>query len=229
MKIALCMLTLNELPGCQHDIPLIKRVRKSLVQIFGVDNGSKDGTIEYLRKQKITVYSRPGITYSAMHVLAVEKCKADAIIFFHPKATIPVKDILKYKKYFEKGYEFIVASRVMKNSRNEEDNKFIKPRKWLTLILAAIISLRWKKSGNTVWDVLHGFRGMTIPAFKKINFSKTGLLIDIEGVIGAYRHDLKRIEFPTKEKPRSYGETHFKLISFGSKVIKYLLKEFIKN
>lgn len=227
MKITLCMLTLNEIDGVKHDVPLIKRISKSFERIIDVDNGSTDGTIEYLRQQKITVYSRPGITYNAMHVLAVEKCKADAIIFFHPKGTIPVTDTLKYKKFFEDGYEFIVASRIMKGGANEEDAKLIKTRKWLTISLALLAALLWRRSGNIIWDAFHGFRGMTVKAFKKLNPGKKGRTIDIDEVIESYRKKVRRIEFPTREKPRLSGETHFKTIPFSIEILKYLLRKIL--
>ena len=225
MKVTFCMLTLNEIDGVKHDVPLIKRVSKSFDEIIDVDNGSTDGTIEYLNKQNIIVYSRPGISYNAMHILAIEKSRADAIIFFHPKGTIPVKDTLKYKKFFEAGYEFVVASRVMRGGTNEEDQKFIKSRKWLTIFLALVAALIWRREGNIIWDVFHGFRGVTKKAFKKIAPSKKGRTVDINGVIEAYRNRIKRIEFPTKEMPRISGETHFKTIPFGIEVLKFMAKK----
>lgn len=227
MKIALCLLTLNELDGCKHDIPRIKKIKKYFDKIFVVDNGSNDGTIQFLRQQKITVYTRPGISYNDQHILAVKKCKTDAIIFFHPKGTIPVRDILKFKKIFEIGYEFVVASRVMKGGVNEEDAKVIKPRKWLTIFLAFVAAIIWRNGGNIIWDAFHGFRGLTVDAFKKLNITPGERTIDIEGVIEAYRKDINRIEFPTKEKRRIRGKTHFKTIPFGIEVLKFFFRKIV--
>lgn len=229
MKIALCLLTLNEIDGCKHDIPRIKKIKKHFNEIMVIDNGSTDGTIEYLKKENITVHSKPGISYNSMHILAIEKTKSDAIIFFHPKGTIPVKDTLKFNKFFEAGYELVVATRITKNGANEEDSKLLKPRKWLIFSLAAISSLLWRTEGNIIWDVLHGFRGLTVKAFKKINPPQLGRDIDIEEIVESYRKGIKRIEFPTKEGPRIGGETHFKTIPFGLEILKYLRKKiFVK-
>lgn len=227
MKITLCILTLNELEGCKHDIPLIKR--EAFEEIYAIDGNSKDGTIKYLRQQKIPVHTQIKKGLNAAHALAVKKCKTDAIIFFHPKATVPVSDTLKFRKFFKQGYELIVASRIVKGGINEEDNNIIKPRKWLVIVLASISSFIWRKGGNPIWDVLHGFRGITVKAFSKINPPEIGATIDIAGVIGSYKKNLKRIEFPTKEKPRQSGETHFKTIPFGVEISKYLLKSIFKQ
>ena len=227
MKIALCMLTLNELEGCKHDIPIIKKLNKHFTRIFVVDNGSTDGTIDYLKKQNVEVYYKKGISYNDMHILAVKKCKTDAIVFFHPKGTIPVKDTLKFRKYFEDGYDFIVANRIMKGAVNEENRKLLKPRKWMTIFLAIISALIWRTEGNVVWDVFHGFRGLTVDAFKKINPEKNERTIDIEEVVESYKKTIKRIEFPTKEKSRKSGKTHFKTIPFGIEIIRFFLRKYL--
>lgn len=224
MKICLCLLTFNELEGCEHDVPLINR--KVFDQIFAVDGGSKDGTVEYLKSKNIPVYLQKIKGINAAHILAVAKCRADAIVFFHPKATIPVADTLKFRQFFERGFEFVVATRVTKGGRNEEDKHFIKPRKWLVVGLGLLAYLRFGLKGNIIWDTLHGFRGYSVRAFKKMGIKRKGRTIDIESVVNSYRYDIKREEFPTKEIARKYGETHFKTLPFGIEIMKYFLGEF---
>ena len=228
MKVALCLLTLNEIDGCKRDLPRIKKLKKQLDEIFAIDNGSTDGTVEYLRKQKITVYHIPRISYNEMHAVAMEKTKADAVIFFPPKGTNSVKDILKFKKYFDRGYELVVASRIIKGGRNEEDAQILKPRKWLTVSLALASALRFRSEGNIIWDCLHVFRGATVSGFNKSKIYRTGQTFDIDQLIKSYKTKIKRIEFPTTETPRVSGQTHFKTIPFGIKIFKYFLREGLK-
>ena len=228
MKIALCLLTLNEIDGCKQDIPKIKKIQKSFFEVFVVDNGSTDGTIQYLKSKKIRVYSKPGISYNEMHSLAVKKTKADAIIFFPPKGTNVVNDTLKFKKYFEKGYDLIIASRTIKGGKNEDDKHFFKPRKWLTMALALVSAIRWRREGNIIWDCLHVFRGTTTASFKRSNIYTDGQTFDIDQIIKSYKIKSKRIEFPTSEKPRTSGQTHFKTIPFGIKIFKYFFREALK-
>jgi len=227
MKISLCLITLNELEGCKKDIPLINK--NCFEQIYAIDGGSSDGTIQYLRKQNIPVYIQKQKGLNAAHLYAVKKCKSDAIIFFHPKGTIPVKDTLKFRKFLQQGYDLVVASRMIKGARNEEDDKIIKPRKWFTLGVAYISAMLWKKEGNTIWDILHGVRGINIKTFKMIDLPVEGITIDINTVVGTYKNKIKRIEFPTKEMPRISGETHFKPIPTGIQILKYIFKEALKS
>ena len=220
MTVALCLLTWNEIDGCKHDIPLIDR--SQFDQIYCVDGGSKDGTVEYLEENGITVYhqKKKGINQACLE--GVSYCKCDAFVFFHPKGTIPVEDTYKFRAFYEKGYEFVVGSRMMKGAHNEEDNQLIKPRKWFVLGLGFLSKILFKREGNTVWDVLHGFRGMTLESFKRLNISDYDKSIDIEMVNRSYKFKTKRIEFPTTESSRIGGETHFKALSTGWQVLKYM-------
>ena len=147
---------------------------------------------------------------------------SDAFVFFHPKGSIPVEDTYQFRKYYEEGYQFVVGSRMMKGAHNEEDDKLLKPRKWFVLGLGVLAKLLFQKEGNTIWDTLHGFRGMTVEAFKRCRISDMSPSIDIEMVCRSYKLRLKRIEFPTTEMPRIAGETHFKAFSTGKKLLKYV-------
>ena len=138
---------------------------------------------------------------------------------------VSVENIYKFRSYFEQGYELIVASRMGKNAHNEEDDKMFRPRKWFVLLLALAAKILYQTEGNTVWDVLHGFRGMTRLAFHKMSVSNFPMSFDIETCCRAYKLKIKRIEFPVWEKKRIAGKTHFKAMSCGWNFIKYLLWE----
>jgi hypothetical protein len=45
-------------------------------------------------------------------------------------------------------------------------------------------------------------------------------------VIRSYRLRLKRTEFPVVEVARLFGETHFKILPTGARLLKYLWSEF---
>lgn len=223
MRITLCLLTFNELEGCKHDVPLIERDKFD--EIYAIDAGSKDGTIQYLEQANIPVYIQPKKGLNAACVYAFEKCTTDALIFFHPKGSVPAADTLEFRKFFEAGYGLVVASRMIKGAVNEEDSKLIKPRKWFVKFLAVIASLMFRREGNMVWDVLQGFRGAAVAAFKKMAPVDYGLSIDIEMVIRSYKKRIKRIEFPIIESPRISGKTHFKALPTGLKLLRYIIRE----
>lgn len=220
MRVTLCLLTFNELEGCRHDVPQINR--KAFDEIYAIDGGSKDGTIEYLESQGVPVHIQPKRGLNAACVHAFSKCTTDALVFFHPKGTVPVADAERFRSYFEQGYQLVVASRNIAGAHNEEDEKYIRPRKWMVKALALAAALVWRKEGPIVWDVLHGFRGATVSAFNAIALLDKGLSVDIEMVVRSYKKRLRRVEFPTHESTRIHGETHFKMLPTGKKLLNYL-------
>ena len=223
MRIALCILTKNELIGCQHDIPLIQQ--QLFDEVYAIDANSTDGTIEYLESMGIPVYIQPRKGLNAACIYAFEKCSSDALIFFHPKGSVPVADTEKFRAFFDEGYDLVVASRNIKGAKNEEDHKVIKYRKWFVSVLAILGALLFRREGSMIWDVLHGFRGMTVDAFRKINPSSEGVSIDLEMVCRSYKKRMKRIEFPTIESPRLAGISNFKALPTGWKLLTYLFRE----
>ena len=226
VKISLCLLTFNEISGCKNDIPQLKKYLYDFAEVYAVDGGSSDGTVEYLKKEGIPVYPQPikGLT-AACH-FAVVKCTSDAIVFFHPKNTIPAEDILKFRRFFENGYEFVIGSRIVKGAVNEEDRYILKPRKWFMMGLALLSSVLFNRGDKTLWDVLHGFRGVTMDGYRKMNLKDScEVTIDIEMVVRSYKARLVSAEFPTTEHPRIEGETHFKAIPTGISILKYIGRE----
>jgi len=223
MRISLILITWNELEGCKHDVPLIDRSKFD--EIFCIDGGSTDGTVEYLTEQGIPVFRQSAKGLNQACKDGCDHCTTDAFVFYHPKGTIPVEDTYKFREYYEKGYQFVVGSRMMKGAHNEEDDKFFKPRKWFVIGLGLMAKVLFKREGNTVWDTLHGFRGMTVDAFKRCDISDMSPSVDIEMVCRSYKLKLKRVEFPTTELPRLAGESHFKAVATGKKLLKYMMYE----
>jgi len=220
MKISLCLLTWNELEGCKIDVP--KLPLNSFDQVFAMDGGSKDGTIDYLKTQGIKVYIQQKAGYNNAYIEAFQKCTSDALIIFHPKGSVNPEHTLRFRELFEQGYDLIVASRIINGSKNEEDDNILKPRKWFVMGLGFVAALLWRREGNYINDVLHGFRGMTKKAFFAITPLNSGLSIDLEMVTRSYKSHFKRLEFPVQEEERLDGESHFKAFPTGKKLLKYL-------
>lgn len=221
--VSLCLLVMNERRGCEHDVPLIPR--EQFDEVFAVDGNSTDGTAEYLEAAGIPVHPQPEPGYNASYIHAFNMCRSDALVFFHPKGGIPVEDALKFRACFDNGADLVIASRNMAGGHNEEDVHFFRPRKWFVLGLSLLTALLWRRKGPIAWDVLHGFRGMTAGAFKRIKPLNTGVSIDLEMVARAYRLNLAIEQFPTSETGRIDGHTHFPALKTGSRLLGYLWRE----
>jgi glycosyltransferase involved in cell wall biosynthesis len=223
-SVALCLLTWNELEGCKLDIPKIDL--EKFDQVYAVDGGSDDGTIEYMEEQGIEVMKQPVSGYNQAYLYAFQQCKCDALVLFHPKGTVSIEDLYKFRGYFEQGYSLVVASRMLKESSNEEDTSLFRPRKWFVRIIALYSYILWAQFKDRIlWDVLHGYRGMLVADFNKLSVLENGISVDIEMVSRSYKGGLKYIEFPTIEKRRNHGRTHFPALSSGLSILKYLLFE----
>ena len=221
MSVALCLLTWNEVEGCRIDVPAIDF--SQFDQVYAVDGGSKDGTIEYLKENGVAVYIQPVKGYNQAYIHAFEKCECDNLVLFHPKGSVPVSDLYKFREYFDAGYSLVVASRIIKGAVNEEDQHLIKPRKWFVKATGLLSYIIWAKYNKKVlWDVLHGFRGMNKLHFMEMGVLEKGLSADLEMVVRSYKLGYPYIEFPTQEMPRPHGETHFKAFATGKLLLKYM-------
>ncbi len=225
--VALCLLVMNERRGCEHDVPLIKR--EAFDEVFAVDGNSTDGTVEYLEAAGIPVHQQPEKGYSAGCRHGFRMCKSDALVFYFPTGSVPVEETLKFQAYFDAGADLVITSRNMKGARNEEDVSFLRPRKWFVLGLSLLAALLWRREGPVVWDVLHGFRGMTAEAFKRIGPRDTGVSIDLEMIARAYKMGLAIEQFPTSETGRIEGTTHFPAFKTGSRLLGYLCREILRR
>ena len=227
MKISLCLMVWNEISGCEIDVPNLPL--EIFDEVYAIDGGSTDGTVEYLQSKNIIVHKQPKIGLNAAYIHANGVSNCDAVVVFFPKATTPTEDLREFRSYFQQSYDLVIASRQISGSVNEEDVHWFRPRKWAVKGLALFAALLWRKEGNRVLDVLHGYKGWKREAFADMCILDNGLSIDIEMVVRSYKLRMKRIEFPSKEFPREYGGTHFKIWPTGKKLLAYLWFEWRRN
>jgi len=223
MRVSLCLLTLNERQGCERDVPCLPR--DAFDQVYAVDGGSQDGTVEYLLSQGIPVHRQPRPTLNAATAFAFELCTSDALVIFFPKATVPPAEILKFPPLFARGYQLVVASRMLPGASAKEDGRWFRPRKLSGRALGWLAAALWWREGNRITDPLHGVRGMTCDAWRRMQVSDSGVTIDLESVVRAYRLRMPRAEFPVREMPRSYGDSHFGFASTGKQMFRFIARE----
>jgi glycosyltransferase involved in cell wall biosynthesis len=223
MTVSLCLLVFDELPGCRIDVPQLPL--KEFDEVYAVDGGSKDGTVEFLEQNGIPVYRQPQKGLGAAYMHAADRSTCDAVVVFFPKGTCPPNDTLRFRPLFEAGNELVVASRNIEGARNEEDGKLLRPRKWLVAAMSLAVAGVWHREGWRIRDVLHGFKGFTVSGFRRLNPTGQGVTIDLELAVRSYKLRMKRCEFPTQEESRGYSESHFKIWPTGKQLLKYLWRE----
>jgi glycosyltransferase involved in cell wall biosynthesis len=226
MNITLVLLTMNELDGSKalfEQIPW-RRFEDALV----LDGKSTDGTREFFESKGIRVVSQKNEGLGNAVIEAMTASTGEAVVFFHPDGNMNPNDTLKFRPLFEQGYEFVVASRMMKGGYNEEDVKWIKFRKWANITFAWIAAALWSKPGCCkATDPVNGFRGITRDAFERMVIDATDCSVDYQMLIRAYKKKIKLIEFPTIEGSRIAGTTRFRSLPTGIREVKMLLREML--
>ncbi len=227
MQVALCILTKNEYECLNELIPNILSSCKenNISEIYGLDGGSTDGTIDIYNKYGIKYFSQQGNGRGDAFNLAFKNIHADLYIFYSPDGNENEKDFGKFAEHAKNGAGIVIASRMMEGAFNEEDNQFIKMRKWANNIFNFFANLAFRRKGPYITDSINGYRAITRETVDKLNLDASGYTIEYQMTMRALKQKIKIVEFPTIEGQRLYGETQAKSIPTGIKFIGCFLSE----
>ncbi|CAL7963091.1 Glyco_trans_2-like domain-containing protein [Gammaproteobacteria bacterium] len=229
MKIALCILTLNEhecLKVIFPKLPLPSPVGP-YDEVYALDGGSTDGTLEYYQDKGIKVIGQNRKGRGSAFLQAFSQIDADAFIFFSPDGNEDVNDLHKFRPLLEKGADIVIASRMMKGAVNEDDDKFLKWRKWANNAFNFLANIIFRRSGSFITDSINGYRAITKQAVSKLNLDAVDYTIEYQMTIRAFKDKLKIVEFPSVEGQRVSGETQARSIPTGVRFLQCLFREII--
>jgi len=221
VQTSLIILTRNEINGLKA---LIKKIPFQHVdEFFAVDYKSTDGTVDYFIKNKIPVIRQKTPGRGEAFRLAVKHAKGKNLIFFSPDGNENPNDIIVLKQMIQdSNNDLVIASRFMEKSRNEEDDKIFKFRKWTNQAFTLIVRLIW---GGKVTDTINGYRAINKALFNKLKLNASGFAIEFQMTIRALKLHAKIAEIPTIEMNRIGGKSTAGAIPTGIKFIGLLLNE----
>lgn len=223
----LAVLVRNEIIGSRA---LFDRIPWSAFeQAMVIDGRSNDGTPEFFREKGIEVVTQSAPGLGAAMIEARQHCTTDAIIFFHPDGNEDPADILRIRELLAAGRDFVVASRMIEGSWNEEDEKVFRTRKWANQGFALLANVFWGRKGNRTTDVTNGMRGIRIAAWDRLGLTSTDCTMDYQMVIRALKKQVPITEIPTREGHRIAGATNFASIDTGVKEVKLILRELTRR
>lgn len=222
VTLDLVMLTLNERAGLEAVFDRLPR--EAVREIFAVDGGSTDGTLEFLREKNIRAVGQSKRGRGEAMRMAFGASNAEALIFFSPDGNENPADVPRFKPYLEQGYDLVIASRMMTGAVNEEDGQVLKLRKWANLAFDALANWGWNR-GAKITDCINGYRAITRRAFDALALDEHGFTIEYQMTIRAFKKNLRVVEFPTTEGQRVGRESGAKALPVGTAFLKLLVKE----
>mgnify|MGYP001591738675 FL=1 len=220
----LVLLSFNEIeaaPKVFESIPL-----SAAQEVFAVDGGSKDGTIEFLKSKGVRVLVQTERGRGVAFRLGVSEAKGDCVVFFSLDGNEDPSDIPRLFAQLEKGADMAIASRMMKGAYNEEDEHWFRPRKWVNLAFTLIANLLFNR-GPYVTDTINGYRGVRREAFRRMSPDAAGFVIEYQLSMRAMKLGLAVAEIPTRENPRLGGESTAKSFPTGLVFLRQLAKEIL--
>lgn len=222
VQTSLIILTRNEISGLKA---LIKKIPFEAVdEYFAVDYNSTDGTVEFFKKHGVPVVKQIEPGRGKAFSLAAKKAKGKYLIFFSPDGNENPSNIPQLVNLLKKGNDIAIASRFMKNSRNEEDDELLKFRKWANQLFSLAVRILW---GGEVTDTINGYRAIRKNAFNKLHLDAAGFAIEFQMTIRALKLKMKIAEIPTVEGNRIGGQSTAYALPTGLKFIRFLLREII--
>ena len=227
MRVALCLLTYNERPCLEQIFPLIPTPshESGFDQMFAIDGGSTDGTVEYYREHGVPVIGQSRRGRGDAFLLAFEQIDADAYVFFSPDGNEDIQDLSRFKPLLESGADLVIASRMMKGAVNEEDIHLIKPRKWANNALNLLANLLFRKRRPFVTDSINGYRAITRRAAQDLRLDALDYTIEYQMTIRALKSRMTIVEFPTREGQRVAGVTGASSLPTGIRFLNRLWAE----
>ena len=222
MKISLVILTYNEIVGLKNIFDKIPQDKVD--EIFAVDGGSTDGTLEFFKEKGVTVFPQEIKGRGEAFRVAFRKATGDALIFFSPDGNEDPADIPKFRENLERGHDIVIGTRMVKGAHNDEDHQLLKWRKWANNGFTLIANAAWNR-GKFVTDTINGYRAITKEAWAKLSPDGPGYTIEYQTSIRAFKLGLKIAEFPTYEGQRIDERVGSPSIQTGLAFVKLFVNE----
>ncbi len=227
MKIALCILTRNERACLEAIFPsLAAPLREAKFDsVVAVDGASIDGTVEFFQQQGIPVVGQSKRGRGQAFRLAFEAIDADAYVFFSPDGNEDPADLPRFRTLLEGGADIVIASRMMRGARNEEDGQILRWRKWANKSFNLLANIAFRRSGPFISDSINGYRAITRSAARRLALDADDYTIEYQMTMRALKSGLRIVEFPTIEGERIAGETQARSIPTGLRFLRAFGRE----
>lgn len=201
---ALVLLTLNEIEGLEalwSRLPI-----GEFREVFAVDGGSKDGTLEFFAEKGIPAVIQPIRGRGVAFRVAAEASHAERLVFFSPDGNEDPDDIVRLDDLLVQGADLAIARRFGPGAVNEEDGEAFRLRARVNDTLSRVANGLFGSGGPRIYDTINGFRALRREALLALATSVKRFPIEYQITIRALQRGWKIAELPTKEGQRIGGE-----------------------
>ena len=227
MKIALCILTLNERPSLVQMLPnlLQQEIVAAFDEIIAIDGGSTDGTQELFRQYSVPIIAQSSKGRGEAFLKAFTQVESDAYVFFSPDGNEDVADLPRFRPLLEAGADIVIASRMMDGAYNEEDDKVFRWRKWANKAFTLLANILFRSEGPYVTDTINGYRAIIRSVARSLTLDASDYTIEYQMTIRGFKQRARIVEFPTVEGSRIAGESGAPSIPTGIRFVRRLFLE----
>jgi glycosyltransferase involved in cell wall biosynthesis len=222
--ITLLIPTYNELEGIKLILPRIDRTLFD--DIFVIDGGSKDGTVEYMLEQNIRIATqlRKGLAPAVFDSIS-SMIKTDYVIEFSPDNNCIPEQLSDIVTKIHEGYEIVVVSRYLHPAKSLDDNLITAFGNWMFSVAIRFLGK------FPVSDSLTIYRGYKRNMLFKHDFQKYLIGPVLEPLVSAIGnlYGYKYCEIPGDEPKRVGGESKMRVVYNGSCIALMIMRLYIRK
>ena len=221
LKVTVIIPTRNE-EGCIGRV-LEEMPRDVVDEVIVVDGHSTDKTVDEAKSQlkpgdKCII--QRGYGYGAAFLEGFKLARGDVIVMMDGDGSHNPKDIEKIISKFQKGYDYVMASRYAPGGKSKDDTliRFLgnKIFTWMTNVV----------HGTKVSDSLFLYTAISKKALKNLELESSGFEFCTEILVKAHKAGLKFAEVPVMERDRFAGKSKVNSFWHGLKVLRMILKKY---
>jgi dolichol-phosphate mannosyltransferase len=212
----------NELKALPLFLNRIEALPLTLNLIF-IDNGSTDGTVEFLR-------ARPGITfishgknlgYGRSLIDGLFCSTSEKVIIIDADCEYPPEAIPLLLKSLASA-SVVYGSRFLSGGAVDMSPS----RKWGNKILTILFNLLYHQS---LTDLYTGMKALRREAFQNLTFTKSGFEHVVELAAGLALGGHRIVEIPIAYTPRQTGRSQMRHLKEGLKALKVMISHRVHN
>jgi glycosyltransferase involved in cell wall biosynthesis len=199
--------------------------RKWIDEILVVDGWSTDGTIEYLRDNKIPFFLQEGRGTGAAFCEALARINTDYVIVFSPDGNSPPENIPKLTEICvraekrKRTIDIVISSRYLPPARSYDDDIITRFGNWMFTTLFNILY------GTQVTDVLVMYRIYNVKRLKALSPTPYSDAFGTQALARAVKQKYRITEIPGDEPKRIGGARKMNPIKNGLSEINMMFRE----